>query len=72
MAQQNGRARLDAFAVSEGGERDYWTRIGCAFENKDSEGYTLLLDALPTNAKIVLRAHRDSDDRREPRRSDRR
>jgi hypothetical protein len=51
--------------VSEGGERDYWTRIGCAFENKDSEGYTLLLDALPVHGKIVLRAPREADDRRE-------
>jgi hypothetical protein len=68
MAQQNARARLDAFAVSEGGERDYWTRIGCAFENKDSEGYTVLLDALPVNGKIVLRAPRDPDERRDQRR----
>lgn len=44
-----------AYAVSGEGERKTWTRIGAAWANKDGEGYNLLLDALPTNGRVVLR-----------------
>lgn len=46
-----------AFCVIEGGrgQRDYWTRIGAAFTHENSDGLSILLDALPINGKIVLR-----------------
>ena len=36
-----------------------WTRIGAAFENRD-QSLTVLLNALPVNARIVLRVPDDS------------
>ncbi len=53
--------RFDAFTVREytsGGEqRREWTRIGVAFKHKDGKGYSLLLQALPIDGKVELRAH---------------
>jgi hypothetical protein len=37
------------------GKDAVWTRIGAAFANKDGEGYNILLEAYPTNAKLTLR-----------------
>lgn len=47
---------LDAFAVKERGRNKpaFWTRIGRAFPHKTGPGFTLELDALPTDGKIVL------------------
>ena len=39
---------------SSGEARNHWTRIGAAFENRD-QSVTVLLNALPVNARIVLR-----------------
>ena len=46
-----------AYAVSdkEGAEKNYWTRLGAAFEHGDGQGYNIVLDALPVNAKLTLR-----------------
>lgn len=42
-------------AAKEGEEpREFWTRIGRTFLNRDGSE-TILLDALPTNARIILR-----------------
>jgi hypothetical protein len=49
----------NAVHKEEGGDKTYWTRIGVAFKNKPREdgtdgGYTVLLNAVPTNGKLVL------------------
>ena len=36
-------------------ERQEWTRIGRAFQHKDSEGYDIVLQALPVDGRVVLR-----------------
>ena len=38
----------------EGWEKDFWIRIGTAFENRDGS-QTILLDALPVNGKLHVR-----------------
>jgi len=47
------------------GKRDFWTRIGVAFENNDGS-YNLLLDFVPTNPDTTIqlrdRKPRDADD----------
>lgn len=47
-----------AWTVSTTGEgekaKDFWTRIGRSFLNKDGSE-TILLDALPINGKLILR-----------------
>jgi len=46
-----------AYTVTERGDGDdkksFWTRIGVAYENRDGS-LGVLLDALPTNGKLVL------------------
>jgi hypothetical protein len=50
---------LFAYSVRDAkgeGQKGFWTRIGSFFEHEDGEGGTLLLDALPIDGRIVLRA----------------
>lgn len=51
----------DVFTVvparKEGG-KDSWVRIGVCFENRDGS-FSVLLDALPTNGKLVIREHQE-------------
>lgn len=46
-----------AYSVKEGkeGQPGHWTPIGVAFCHDDNYGMTILLDALPLSARIVLR-----------------
>lgn len=41
--------RLDAVMgrKSKDGQKTHWTKIGAAFPNKQGEGYTVVLDAIP-------------------------
>ena len=43
------------------GEKDQWTRVGAAFENKDGS-LTVRLDAVPTNGKLLLQEPKIDDD----------
>ena len=46
-------------STASGESQSRWTRIGAAFHNRDSS-VTVLLNALPVNARIVLRVPDDS------------
>ena len=37
------------------GQDDYWLNIGAAFPHQDGKGFNVVLQALPTDAKIVMR-----------------
>jgi len=52
-----------AYTVRDGkdGQKSFWTRIGSFFVHDDGEGGTLLLDALPLDGRIVLRAPKDEE-----------
>jgi hypothetical protein len=41
--------------VKREGQDDFWLNIGAAFMHQDGEGFNIILQALPVNAKIVLR-----------------
>lgn len=43
------------YVVKEIGESAKWIEIGAAFANKDGKGFSLSLDALPTDGRIVMR-----------------
>jgi len=52
--------RLDALVVKEKDGKAFFTKIGAAFPNKSGDGFTLVLDALPTTnsegeTRILLR-----------------
>lgn len=62
--------RKEVFAVCPRGEgkKDYWLRIGTAFENRDGS-WSIVLDALPTNNKLIVREPREEQPQREGRAS---
>ena len=49
------RAVRQVFAISERNGKSYWIRIGAAFVNHDGSE-TVLLDALPVNGRLQIRA----------------
>ena len=51
--------------VKREGKDDYWLNLGVAFPHEDGEGLNLLLQALPTDGKIVLRTYKE-DEEEEP------
>jgi hypothetical protein len=44
-----------AYQVREGKNDSFWTRIGVAWATRDGKGYTIQLNAVPLDGKIVLR-----------------
>ena len=57
------RPAFTAFAVSKRGDDqdDWWTPIGAAFPHKDSQGYNIVLQAIPLDGKVVLRLPKEND-----------
>ncbi len=52
------------YTVRENGKSggsDYWTRIGAAFAHNDGKGFSVMLDALPLDGKITIRANEPKD-----------
>ncbi|CDX21387.1 conserved hypothetical protein [Mesorhizobium plurifarium] len=43
------------------GQKAFWTRIGAFFAHDDGEGGTLILEALPLDGRIVLRAPKNDE-----------
>lgn len=48
------------YAVRKVGKDSFWTKIGAVFPHKDGTGLTLMLDALPIDGRVVLRAPKDA------------
>jgi hypothetical protein len=51
--------------VKREGKDDYWLNVGVAFKHEDGEGLNILLQALPTDAKLVLRTYKEKPEDRE-------
>ncbi|QND61952.1 hypothetical protein BPNPMPFG_006885 (plasmid) [Mesorhizobium sp. AR07] len=49
--------------AKEEGQKGFWTRIGAFFAHEDGEGGTLLLEALPLDGRVVLRAPKVEEDK---------
>ena len=56
----------NVYAITERGEKSFWTKVGVAFTNKDSS-ITIQLDALPVSGRLQIR----EDDRSTSERDDR-
>lgn len=48
--------------------KDFWTKVGAAWEHKDHKGYNISLDAVPLTGKIVIR---EATEKPEPTQEDR-
>jgi hypothetical protein len=61
----SGKPSHKAFAVEDRGEGEdkdaFWTRIGSVFEHSDKKGFNIVLSALPTNGRIVIREFSEED-----------
>ena len=44
-----------AWQVTQKGDKSYWHKLGAAWSHKDGNGFTIQLDAVPIDCRIVLR-----------------
>jgi hypothetical protein len=68
MSEKNTQPR-NVFAITERGDKSFWTKIGAAFTNKDGS-VNLELDALPVSGRCQIRDAEEREEREE--RNDRR
>jgi hypothetical protein len=54
MANHQRPEARTVYAITERGERSYWTKVGVAFENRD-RSITVQLDALPVSGRLQIR-----------------
>jgi hypothetical protein len=54
--------------IKREGQHDYWLNLGLAFPHKDGKGFNIILQAIPFDAKIVIREitgdDKDAEDER--------
>jgi hypothetical protein len=54
--------------IKREGQDDYWLNLGLAFPHKDAKGFNIILQAIPFDAKIVIREitgdDKDAEDER--------
>lgn len=55
MTEQTNRPAFRLYTVTGDGEQARWTDIGVAWRTRDGKGFTLSLNALPLNGRIVMR-----------------
>ena len=61
MTEKNTETRA-VFAITEKGDKSYWTRIGAAFTNKDGS-INVELDGFPVSGRMQIR---DRDEPKDP------
>jgi hypothetical protein len=44
-----------AWHVTQKGPKSFWNKVGAAWKHKDGHGFTIQLDVVPINGRIVLR-----------------
>jgi hypothetical protein len=56
MTTQSNQPSYRAYTVvKREGQQDFWLNIGAAFTHQDGAGFTIALQALPIDGKVVLR-----------------
>ena len=72
MSSNNNQPAFRVYSViPREGKDDYWLNIGLAFPHNDGKGFNVMLQALPVNAKLVLREASDDDREQPPARQER-
>ena len=51
--------------IKREGKEDYWLNLGIVFKHEDGEGFNILLQALPVDAKLVLRTYKEKPEEQE-------
>ncbi len=62
MASKETNTPMAVFAITERGDKSYWTKIGVAFVNRD-KSITAQLDAFPVSGKLQIRSEEKSEQR---------
>jgi hypothetical protein len=44
-----------AWHVTQKGPKSFWNKVGAAWKHKDGQGFTIQLEVVPINGRIVLR-----------------
>jgi hypothetical protein len=52
------------FTVNGDGDQARWTDIGVAWATRDGKGFTLSLNALPLNGRVVMRVAESKDEKK--------
>lgn len=52
------REHMDAFVITKSGDRNFWTKIGAAFTNRDGS-INVRLNCLPLNGELQLRVPKE-------------
>jgi hypothetical protein len=57
--------KMAVYTVRERGEgkKSFWCRIGSCWPNKDGNGFSITLDAVPIDGRLVVREEQPRDDR---------
>jgi len=60
----NSKPVYDVFVVEDRGDGQdaFWLKVGAAFGHKDKDGMNIVLQALPTNGRLVLRRFKEKED----------
>ena len=62
MASKENGNPMAVFAITERGDKSYWTKIGVAFENRDGS-VNVQLEAFPVSGKLQIRSEEKSEQR---------
>jgi len=59
----------DVFVVEDRGKDQdaYWLKVGAAFAHRDRDGMNIVLQALPTSGRLVLRRFQEKEKKDEKR-----
>lgn len=57
MTDQPPLYRAYTVVERDNGSPPFWLNIGSAFPHKDGNGFNVMLQALPVNARLVLRLY---------------
>ncbi len=57
----------DVFVVEDRGKDQdaYWLKVGAAFAHRDRDGMNIVLQALPTSGRLVLRRFQEKEKEKE-------
>lgn len=60
----NSKPAFDVYIVEDRGDDQdaFWLKVGAAFPHKDKEGMNIVLQALPTNGRLVLRRFKEKEE----------
>ena len=64
MAKVTPKAKPDFnvyTVVEQEGKDPFWLKIGAAWANKDGKGYSITLQALPLDGRLVLREWKEPE-----------